>query len=539
MSDLKAESSNNEAVKSPVADDVKTATPSSDATQDQQEHLNASSSPEDSKASQPAKEEGNLIKDSQSEDTTTTPPIHKASTDGKAKPTSPQPKRRKRMPHWSELNSATMASTYQDPSQELFSRGVAALLDSRKINVTHSAFDHLILIAEEYLCGLIEELKKAAKFQRRLTPSISDVLILLRLSGLEVGNLDEEYEKEQKMPTILPQEWNDIELDMLPVVDHDSTELFMAQRGSDVASLIPSRKERGAHIPSWMPPFPPDHTFMTTPSLPERVTDPRALREMIVQEGQLAEQALRRLTGVIEVDENAAQDDEDDATAVSANVDKPLQIEEPPSSADTSLAKSEPGTASTSSPSQPVGLNGSAAPRPVLALKLSLGGSSSSPTENGHTATTTNSATSTQDINNEPSSSLSLYENFNSKRFDVVDYAQKRLKLARKWEAQEEARLERQRVQAARQAWLASLGSAATTDPASASTSATADSFASADPLAEDKDPHGVGAALSIVEHEYNMALAKIQKSKDDEAKKESIVDTGVVNWERDRYTWT
>lgn len=454
-----------------------------------------------------------------------------------------------RAPLWSELNTSEMTSTFQDPSQELFSRAIAALLDSRKINVTHSAFDHLILLAEEYLCNLIEELKKAARIQRRTTPSISDTLMLLHLSGLRLSLLDDECEKEKEMPTILPPAWTEIELSMLPNVDHDSSELFLTSRGSDVASLIPSRKQRGSHIPNWMPPFPPDHTFMKTPSLPERVTDPRALREMIVQEGQLAEHALRRLTGVIEVDENAAHDDDDaDDAAISAFADELLEdVPMGNVNGSISLTKLEnKGLQNLSIPSAsnsitPSNMNGSIPTRPILALKLSLGSSA----ENGGISSV---GLSPQSINKmdfisgkpissfttkhqqqkqqQPSDPFDLKSSQTKKKFNVVDYVHKRIKLVQKWKAKEDAQAERARAWQSRLIWQSNLANPG------------ASSSLTEEPRDEDKDPDGLGVATSLVEHEYTAALAKIQKSKDDEAKKESIVDTGIVNWERDRYTW-
>lgn len=473
-------------------------------------------------------------------------------------------------PQWNELGSAEMTTTFQDPSQELFSRAVAALLDSRKITVTHSVFDHLIFIAEDYLCNLIQELKKAARIQRRTVPSIGDILILLRLSGLHVGLLDEEYQKEQEMPTILPPAWTDIELSMLPTVEHDSTELFLSSRGSDVASLIPSHKQRGSHIPKWMPPFPPDHTFMTTPSLPERVTDPRALREMIVQEGQLAEHALRRLTGVIQVDENAAHDDDDgeeigpplESTHLLQDTDTTME-DKTGSSTDTPIAfsiKTEslsttPATVGVTSDS----MNGSIQSKPTgIALRFALGAgngsiSSGNSTVNGidEVKQQPQLVSKVDPITGKPISvgkqiertkldpfDLKAVTLSTSKKFNVVDYVHKRSKLVEKWRAKEKLRTERAMVQFKRRLWQSNLNSTAAANPKSMMMISTNSNNDESSLFEEDKDVDGKGAAISLVEHEYTAALAKIQKSKDDEAKKESIVDTGIVNWERDRYTW-
>jgi hypothetical protein len=57
---------------------------------------------------------------------------------------------------------------------------------------------------------------------------------------------------------------------------------------------VPSLAKRGSYVPAWMPEFPPDHTFKATPQYPTRVSDPKKLRQLIVEEGRLAEAALKR-----------------------------------------------------------------------------------------------------------------------------------------------------------------------------------------------------------------------------------------------------
>lgn len=487
-----------------------------------------------------------------------------------------------RPPRWSDLTQARLQPTGEAPSQELFGRAVAALLESRGIGATQCAFDLLHALAEQYLETLVAELARAARVQRRTTPGASDCLVLLRLMGLNAGLLEDEREAEQRFPTILPDAWTEIELGMLPTVEHDSSELFSTAGGSstDISGqqhqqrrLVPSRKDRGKHIPDWMPEFPPDHTFMTTSSLPDRVTDPRALREMIVQEGQLAEHALRRLTGVIRVDENAATNDEDDEPAIhdDTTTTAPAATTNGDHSSDESkgleakLPKGLIGLGSSST-AEPVSLSAVARDEDRASATATSSDSTtmSRPMPNGTNA----NGASAADATTTPASTANSADDdpFNikryrptSKRFDIVEYAHSKRRKQQKPLATSAAaaataaganggtknntsNLLRDNSPAAVHAraerfyWQRSLASASRASNSTAGPALDAETLEIIDH--EDRDPAGLGAAISLVEHEYNVALAKIQRSKDPEAKKESIVDTGIVNWERDRFLW-
>jgi hypothetical protein len=401
--------------------------------------------------------------------------------------------------------------------------------------------------------------------------------------GLNASLLEDEREAEQRFPTILPDAWTEIELGMLPTVEHDSSELFSTAGGSSAAisgqqskqqqqrRLVPSRKDRGNHIPDWMPEFPPDHTFMTTSSLPDRVTDPRALREMIVQEGQLAEHALRRLTGVIRVDENAATHDEDDEPAIpdETTATAPTAKTSGDHSSDESkgFGAALPKGLKRSGTAEPVSLSAAARDEDRASATTA---STDSTTMSGATPNGTSAnGTSTADMATTPVPTANSAEDdpFNikhyqpaSKRFDVVGYANAKRRKLQKPSAtfaatvganggantittkNNTSTLLRDNSPAAVHArserfhWQRSLTTTSKTSSSTTNTTIDADTLEIIDH--EDRDPAGLGAAISLVEHEYNVALAKIQRSKDAEAKKESIVDTGIVNWERDRFLW-
>lgn len=52
-----------------------------------------------------------------------------------------------------------------------------------------------------------------------------------------------------------------------------------------------------SYVPNHFPPFPSMHTYKMTPDVPERVNDPRKIRELAIEDGRTAEQALRRVLG--------------------------------------------------------------------------------------------------------------------------------------------------------------------------------------------------------------------------------------------------
>ena len=58
-----------------------------------------------------------------------------------------------------------------------------------------------------------------------------------------------------------------------------------------------SNQEARSYIPSHFPPFPSQHTYKATPSLPSVERDPRRVRELAAQDARLAEAALRKLVG--------------------------------------------------------------------------------------------------------------------------------------------------------------------------------------------------------------------------------------------------
>lgn len=442
---------------------------------------------------------------------------------------------------WSEAKEAHETTTYQDPPQELFSRAIAALLESRKIKVNREAFQFVVSLAEECkfssrystthcltffldLTVLIKELRKAAIIQRRVTPGISDVMLLLHFSGLHLSTLEDEAEDEKKYPTILPEAWAGIELHMLQNSDQDSSSDFIESKKTSIRKLLPSTYNRGFHIPSWMPPFPPEHTFRSTPYHPNRVTNPRVLREMIVQEGQLAEQALRRLTGVIKVDDNAVLLDEhdedndyweeDSKSGKSSRKSEMASTEkksEQDSDQDIELLDTDNQTKSDS-----VNDVNSLSAKPTISLKLSLSSSSASLT----------SRSPATGFTKETRLDIFGLKSTPPKPFDVVTYVRNNDKLREK-RRQRETNLTKQNEKRRKMIlWNKGL------------LRNDIQLLSQLESDEEDIAVNGTGPSPNAVEKEYNAALVQISRSKNDieGTHRSDIADTGIVNWERQRY---
>lgn len=365
----------------------------------------------------------------------------------------------------------------------------------------------------------MKELRKASMIQRRVSPGISDVMLLLHLSGLHLSVLETEVQDEKNNPTILPDAWTGIELTMLQHSERDSSKSFIESKKTSIKKLLPSTYNRGFHIPSWMPPFPPEHTFRNTPYHPNRVSNPRVLREMIVQEGQLAEQALRRLTGVIKMNDNEILlDDQDDYNVDhwnndnnSTGLDKVQNLKpqlEPHESLQSFHAFNDLKNNGTDN----------FCLKPTISLKLSLSTNVllknvTSQSENIQSSEN-NSKVSTFGLKNSPSNS-----------FDIISFTKAENKPREKRHLRDLNITKHQEKRRKMIQWHKSL------------LKNNIKSLSQIESDSEDLNQTGTGPSPTIVDKEYNTALLRISRSKDSVEGNyiSDIADTGIVNWERNR----
>jgi hypothetical protein len=428
-----------------------------------------------------------------------------------------------------------------DTMQEIFQKAIAAILGSQGINLTREAYEYICMLAEEHLLELCTRLHKVSGIQRRRSPSIGDVAMLLRFTGIRIHDLERQMHVSSRYIDLL----NQLQVDPTEEPVPEAAKPFFDVPAHSSNKLVPNRKTPGDHVPSWLPSYPSDHTFMATPQYTDRITDPRQLREKIVEEGRLAEAALRRLTETVRVgDENLLEDEDeemkeeedeeeelveveldeqqqpknnndDDHDRKESTNDPEMKEEEsnelkkeedeeaPPVMSLPSATSSTPNVAvSTPPPPQSDTTtttdNNVAEEKPKkLSLKISLGGNViKATTGSGGTTTTTMTA-----------SERNKYDPFEirttSKRFDVVEYARKRKEInERRDRKQKQLKEERKQEE-----------------------------------LPDENNTTTQLTGADLIDHEFNSAFASVQrKHSQNGSETQGVRDSGIVNWDKKRY---
>lgn len=364
---------------------------------------------------------------------------------------------------------------------------------------------------------------------------------MLHLSGLHLEMIEEEVEDQKNHPTILHDLWQYIDFEALQDTTSTIDPAFVETKETSIKKLLPGAYDLGAHIPGWMPAFPPEHTFRATPYHPNRVTNPRVLREMIVKEGQLAEQALRRLTGVVKVDDNAElvedQDEDEDKEKEIGDENEDVDMEDDAKRS----ASNEKETYLAEKKEASNEMGDDLKTKPTLSLKLSLG-----PTSTAETAPviSVGGPTPAVKVSKDP---LGLKVGL-KKPFDIVDYMQKRVRQQVKRRSKQEAKSRREEHRRRVLNWHAALieSSSNTTGhklkARGASNISNKDDYLTKllklEPEEEDHAASGFGPAPGVVEKEYNAALLWISKAKKEGQQKSDIADTGIVNCEQNKYMY-
>uniref|UniRef100_A0A060TFK8 Transcription initiation factor TFIID subunit 8 n=1 Tax=Blastobotrys adeninivorans TaxID=409370 RepID=A0A060TFK8_BLAAD len=204
----------------------------------------------------------------------------------------------------------------------IFRRAIAAILGSRQIHTNAAAYEHISMLAEEFILNLGYHLHRATIVQRRSRPSVGDLALLMGEMGIHISDLQAERSLKSKYTDA----FNGLQLDATPEPLSELTKQFMSTNET-AQVLMPPSKRSNESIPSWMPQFPPDHTFRATPRFNDRVTDPRQLREMLVAEGRLAEQALQQFSGVINVSGEGADEDDEEEHAEEEEEEEEFELE--------------------------------------------------------------------------------------------------------------------------------------------------------------------------------------------------------------------
>lgn len=210
----------------------------------------------------------------------------------------------------------------EDDVNELMQGVIASIIKQKGYDgIEASAMDYIMHSVEQVMSGLLDHTAELAMVARRRKPSARDAYIAIRNAGprLQPEAL-EEYAKERNInqspawrvewdrKRTNAAEWKAPEERWLPSDEEDDRELD----SSTTISQEPVKKRRRKHfkpkmdeIPAHLPPLPPKHTWLSTPSFPIRSEDtiePLALIDIKVSSTRLTEASLR---GLISATDNA------------------------------------------------------------------------------------------------------------------------------------------------------------------------------------------------------------------------------------------
>ncbi|ODQ66393.1 hypothetical protein NADFUDRAFT_22525, partial [Nadsonia fulvescens var. elongata DSM 6958] len=185
----------------------------------------------------------------------------------------------------------------QPVMENIMLKSVALTVSSLNVGMTQNTLLELADFAQDYIGGLCAELHRFTLLQRRQQPSVADLALLMKSRNLHTGPLEGEMERDIVGKDVVSECVERVRKLESTQIDsnQDSVGFFSSAKDSKFKQLVPSKRNQLEYIPKWMPQFPPDHTYLSTPQFVQRVTDPRQLREEIVIEGRFAEDALRRL----------------------------------------------------------------------------------------------------------------------------------------------------------------------------------------------------------------------------------------------------
>lgn len=167
-----------------------------------------------------------------------------------------------------------------------------------KVRINKSTIDEFSILTDSFMDNFVQRLKRLSEIQRRRSPNISDIELLLNEGIVDLVGLNESFNdckllqelslKNPKRATNLSQ------IEFLGKKLESETPIE-TQPDLGWYDRITKRKLTREYIPKWMPQLPPEYTWKSTPRFTERVRDPRILRERLVVEGRLGEKALEHI----------------------------------------------------------------------------------------------------------------------------------------------------------------------------------------------------------------------------------------------------
>ncbi|EDZ70326.1 YML114Cp-like protein, partial [Saccharomyces cerevisiae AWRI1631] len=187
------------------------------------------------------------------------------------------------------------------PVVEILKKTVLFQLNSLNICISNFALDELVNLVTVQMDGMFRNLHNLTLLQRRSQASQADLKLLLREFNLDAPSLYQQFQASEFIKSKHSTEYEKLmswsSLAALPHNEEDEEDELnnIEEQQNEINVLLPPSNPLEKQIPSWLPNFPPDHTYKFTPEFNHPITDLKTIKKEIVKESQESEKALLNL----------------------------------------------------------------------------------------------------------------------------------------------------------------------------------------------------------------------------------------------------
>ncbi|RCK54736.1 Transcription initiation factor TFIID subunit 8 [Candida viswanathii] len=176
----------------------------------------------------------------------------------------------------------------------ILEKTIGSILESKDYSYSREFLDQLTELSIQFIQDLTADLSTYTRIQRRHQPSLSDIKLLLKLKHIKNNDLIDEIEKSKAFP--YSQKLSQLLTDKPKQVpdEDDQSRPFFEQ--SSIMQLLPTlNNSKPRYIPSYLSDLPPDYTYQSTPEYSQPLTDLKELRMKLVLESRMTEDSLYKL----------------------------------------------------------------------------------------------------------------------------------------------------------------------------------------------------------------------------------------------------